>query len=71
MKELKLSSQEFFSNVYLEGEMIQPIKLLNASSKNQRDLSHQNISNKPCFYIVPRVENGQNSIGVSETVFFK
>jgi hypothetical protein len=70
-KKLKLSPEEFFTNVYLEGELIQPIKLLNPSSSNQRDLLDLNASNKPCFYIVPRVENGNSSIGVSEKVYSK
>jgi hypothetical protein len=70
-KKLKLSTEEFFSNVYLEGEFIQPIKLLNSSSSNQRDLLDQNASNKPCFYIVPRVEIGNSSIGISKKVYSK
>ncbi len=71
MKKLELSPEEFFSNVYLEGESIQPIRLLNASSSNQRDLSNQDAPNKPCFYIVPRGESVEKSIGIPEKIFSK
>jgi hypothetical protein len=54
MQRLNLSNEEFFTNVHWSGEFIQPIKLIDPKSRNRPGLFNQKISNKPCYYVVPK-----------------
>ncbi len=69
MEKINLSNEEFFTNVYWEGESIQPIRLIDPKGLNRPGLYRKYISDKPCYYIVPREKGVGKSIGIPEKAF--
>jgi hypothetical protein len=69
MEKLSLTPEEFFTNVYWDGESIQPVKLTEPKRRNSQESFDQSVSDKPCYYIVPRLPDVGGAIGIPNEAY--